>query len=184
MLAKVLEAYETMLGKYRKRLRFGRMGPGETRPDGSYVAVAAVSLLPEKPRVHKDDEYVNPDDVDPRVVAVAAHANPALAYLLAKAIAVAELVGEPSELFYDAASELRAPAPAPTPAPAAAHPQAAPSADGKPRCAFTDAKGAVCGAEITEWDGKSGEQWAAIRKERFGFPVCAKHSSILKKRAQ
>lgn len=191
----LVEAYETLLGKHKDTVNVSDAAISDEPVQGGKFIASAQAILIQAP--DPGDKRYNV--LAPRTFAVAAHANPAVAVIIAKGIAVAELVGEPSLPFYKDTQELSTP-PAPVaPQPAAAHVHhGAPAQteaptdlagrpvvdrDGKVRCWHTDADGKVCGAEIKEWDGKSPAQLGESRKRRYGLVLCPKHVNIRKKAA-
>lgn len=175
----LIDAYETLLAKH-KNLHISRGCDGELTDSGQYVARACVSLdTPE-------------GEARPQQVAVAAHSNPTVAMLLAKLIAISELVSEPTFPFYEdteflKASQVVAPKSAPAQAAQAAA-AAAPdnanrpvvSPDGKVHC-WEMVEGKECGAEIKEWNGKSPADLGNERKTRYGLVLCPKHIAMRKK---
>lgn len=87
----LVEAYETILGKHRGDLFFQEDTAGYLTAHGQYVAHVTVS---------RKEGYGNAQ-------AVAVHPNPTVAVLLAKVLAVSDLVGEPTLPLYEDAQELR-----------------------------------------------------------------------------
>ena len=182
----LVEAYETLLGKYKDKLKFFHDTSGERIGAGQYIAHVEAALIPD-----------SPDSRTPNAIGLAAHTNPSVALLLAKAIAVSELVGEPTLPFYTDTQDLHAAhaphVPSPTSGSVPVSAAAAPSApvnnasrpvvdpDGKVRCWELDSNGHECGVEIKEWDGKSAQQLGEDRKKRYGLVLCPKHIALRKK---
>lgn len=187
----MVEAYETLLGKHKDELLFSDRNFGEYTAAGQYVAHVTVSRTGSTPGV-------------PNAQAVALHNNPTVAMLLAKVLAVSELVGEPSLPLYEDAQELRAgytPPPA-GPGPAAPTYQPALPAsvggtagaapvdnsnrpavdpDGVVRCWGFDAqKGAVCNRVIKAFDGKTPAELGVARKQRYGMVLCPRCIALKK----
>lgn len=189
----VVDAYETIMGRedVKGMLNFGNYVSSDRTEAGQYVAEVTVGFIGQPDAKNQAN-----------AVGVAVHTNPSVALLLAKAIAVSELVGEPTLPFYEDTQELRATPVSVTPVPVAAQ-QAAPSVvaqaaavatasvdnstrpvtgpDGKVRCWEVDEHGHECGAEIKPWDGKSSAELGAARKSRYGLVLCPKHIAIRKK---
>ena len=183
----LVEAYETLLGKHKEHLIFSDHDFGEYTEVGQYLAHVTVSY---------QDKVGNAQ-------AIAAHNNPTVAMLLAKVLAVSELVGEPSLPLYEDAQELRvgytpptllstpaAPSPFRVDAPASGSTASNPvdnsnrpavDPDGVVRCWGFDAKkGAVCNSVIKAWDGKSPEELGVARKQHYGMVLCPRCIALKK----
>jgi hypothetical protein len=182
-----LEVYETLLEKYKDRIFFSGSDAGLLSQDGKYIAHVRASLLAEADGGHPSAQ----------TSAVVAHTNPTVALLLAKVIALSELVGEPTFPFYAATMALKAaaaPVAQPTGTTAAPAQPAAPSPpadyssrpivdpDGKVRCwAYDEKKGGECGTVVDDWDGKSAAFWGEQRKKKYGKVLCPKHIAMAKR---
>lgn len=215
-LEETVELYETLLANNQDKIARCDVRYLEVK-DGQATACVSVELKPEvvllpsvpaeQPKKGKkaEAEEKAEETVQPpaprtypwgrQTIAAATHTNPATAVLIAKALALAEVLNEPTMPLYSESQELKVVAPAvAAPAAGAASAAAAPAGgsgetykgvliyapDGKVRCQ-ENVNGKPCGYEIQAFNGKSHEDLAKSRIDRFGAVLCPKHVALRKK---
>lgn len=207
-LEETVELYETILANNQDKI--GRVHVESMDVVGGMATVVvSVELKPEpwaeqskKAKKAETEEKIEECSCQPspylhgrQTIAAAAHINPATAVLIAKAIALAELLNEPTMPLYSESQELKVVAPTvAAPAAGAASAAADPiggsgetykgvpiyAQDGKVRCQ-ENVNGKPCGYEIQAFNGKSPEDLAKSRIDRFGAVLCPKHVALRKK---